>query len=109
MKSIRIGFVAVIICVLLLSQVSSISSASNSTSDNLSMVSSESLKITSFENDISESSLSATGSELVVPQGLGTVVIVVENSLYSSISVAVTQYRQDLNDTGYHTILYTNA
>jgi hypothetical protein len=108
MKSNNFGFAAAILCVLLLSQVGSNPSVTINTSNGLSIFSSESLEITPSENTISESSLSAIEHELVVPQGLGTVVIVVESSLYSSISAEVIQYRQDLNDTGYHTILYTN-
>jgi len=108
MKFNKIGFAAAILCLLLLSQTSSSASVTINASNGLSIVSSDSLEITPFENTISESSLSVIEHELVVPQGLGTVVIVVESSLYSSVSAAVTQYRQDLNDTGYHTILYTN-
>ncbi|MFX0107791.1 MAG: hypothetical protein ACFE7R_05890, partial [Candidatus Hodarchaeota archaeon] len=37
-----------------------------------------------------------------------TIAIIVQNSLYSSVASAVTQYRQDLNDTGYRTILHTD-
>ena len=107
MTSNKIGFVAIIFCALLLTQVSSSPSISANTSNRISLVSSETLE-TSFEK-IPESSLSAIESEIVVPQGLGTVAIVVETSLYSSITAAVTQYRQDLNDTGYHTILYNNS
>lgn len=95
MKFNKIGIAAVILCVLLLSQGSSSFSASMNTSDSLPLVSSEPIDIASVENTIP-----------IIPQNLGTVVIVVENSLYYSISAAVTQYRQDLNDTGYHTILY---
>ena len=101
MTSNKIGFVAIIFCALLLTQVSSSPSISENPSNRISLVSSETLE-TSFEN-IPESSLSP------IPQGLGTVAIVVETSLYSSITAAVTQYRQDLNDTGYHTILYNNS
>ena len=36
-----------------------------------------------------------------------TIAIIVQNSLYPSISSNVTQYRQDLNNSGYETILYT--
>jgi hypothetical protein len=38
-----------------------------------------------------------------------TVAIIVESTLYSSVSAAVNQYRQDLNNTGYNTILYTDV
>lgn len=41
------------------------------------------------------------------PPSSGTVAIIVENTLYPAVSVAVTQYRQDLNNSGYRTILYT--
>ncbi len=109
MISNKIGFAAVVFCVLLFTQVSSTPSASINNSNTISLVSSETLELASFENIIPESSLSAIESEIVVPQGLGTVAIVVENSLYSSITAAVTQYRQDLNDTGYHTFLYNNS
>lgn len=97
MISNRIGFAAVVFCVLLFTQVSSSPSVSMNTSNRITI--------------IPESSLSAIESEIVVPvpQGLGTVAIVVENSIYSSTTAAVTQYRQDLNDTGYHTILYTDV
>ncbi len=108
MTSKKIGFIAIIFCMLLLTQVSSTPPVSMNTSNRISMVSSETLE-TSFENIIPVSSLSAIESEIVVPEELGTVAIVVQNSLFSSITAAVTQYRQDLNDTGYHTILYTNS
>ena len=36
-----------------------------------------------------------------------TIAIIVENPLYPSIGDAVDQYRQDLNDSGYNTLLYT--
>ncbi|MCK4567992.1 MAG: hypothetical protein KAU48_11865 [Candidatus Thorarchaeota archaeon] len=111
MISNKIGFAAVVFCVLLFTQVSSSPSVSMNTSNSISLVSSETLELTSFGNIIPESSLSAIECEIVVsaPQVLGTVAIVVENSLYSSITAAVTQYRQDLNDTGYHTILYNSS
>ncbi len=108
MISNKIGVAAVVFCVLLITQVSSSPSVSMNTSNRISLVSSETLE-TSFENIVPESSLSSIESEIVVPQELGTVAIVVENSLYSTITAAVTQYRQDLNDTGYHTILYNNS
>ncbi len=41
------------------------------------------------------------------PQPQDTIAIIVQSSIYSSVEAAVFQYRQDLNDTGYHTILYT--
>ncbi len=41
------------------------------------------------------------------PQFEDTMAIVVENLLYPSIGDAVNQYRQDLNDSGYNTLLYT--
>ena len=41
------------------------------------------------------------------PQFEDTIAIIVENLLYSSIGDAVNQYRQDLNDSGYNTLLYT--
>ena len=41
------------------------------------------------------------------PPSLGTIAIVVEATLSPAVSVAVTQYRQDLNNSGYNTILYT--
>jgi len=41
------------------------------------------------------------------PPSLGTVAIIAEAALYPAVSVAVTQYRQDLNNSGYNTILYT--
>lgn len=106
MKSNKIGFAAIILCVLLLSQASSTSSVSTNTSDGLSIASRESIEITSSKNTMLGSNLPA--AEPIIPLSLGTVVIIVESSLYSSITAAVTQYRQDLNDTGYHTILYTN-
>lgn len=111
MISNKIGFAAIVFCVLLFTQVSSSPSVSMNTSNRKSLVSRETLELTSFENIMPENSLSAIKSEIVVPvpQGLGTVAIVIENSLYSSITAAVTQYRQDLNDTGYHTILYNNS
>ncbi|MFX1562888.1 MAG: hypothetical protein ACFFDP_06235, partial [Promethearchaeota archaeon] len=43
------------------------------------------------------------------PPPTETVAIIVQNSLYASISASVTQYRQDLNDSGYDTILYTQV
>jgi len=36
-----------------------------------------------------------------------TIAIIVQNTLYPSITPNVTQYRKDLNDSGYETILYT--
>ncbi len=41
------------------------------------------------------------------PPSLGTVAIILEDTLYPAVSAAVTQYRQDLNNSGYGTILYT--
>ncbi len=41
------------------------------------------------------------------PPPLETVAIIVQNTLYSSISGNVTQYRADLNNTGYNTLLVT--
>jgi hypothetical protein len=38
-----------------------------------------------------------------------TVAIIVESTLYPSVSAAVNQYRQDLNNTGYNTILFTEV
>ena len=101
MKFNKIGYAAIILCVLFLCQARSNLYASITLEDNLSVVS-------RVENTISTSSLSSMEGEPIVPQGLGTVVIVVENALYSSISTAVAQYRQDHNDTGYHTILFTD-
>ncbi|MFW9844064.1 MAG: C25 family cysteine peptidase, partial [Candidatus Thorarchaeota archaeon] len=109
MNANKIGFAAAILCVLLFSQAGSTSSMSISTLDGRSTVAIRSTDTTSFENAIPESSLSKMEGEIVVPQGLGTVAIIVENALYSSISAAVLQYRQDLNDTGYHTILYNSS
>jgi hypothetical protein len=43
------------------------------------------------------------------PPPTETVAIVVQNSLYASISAAVTQYRGDLNNTGYNTLLVTQV
>lgn len=37
-----------------------------------------------------------------------TVAIIVQDSLYPDVSVAVEQYRQDLNKSGYETLLYTD-
>jgi len=102
MKSNKIGFTAVILCLLFLNQASSSVSASINSADSLS-------KVSTVENTTSESTLLSLESAPAVSKGLDTVAIVVENALYSSISAAVTQYRQDLNDTGYHTILYTNS
>ncbi len=42
-------------------------------------------------------------------QEADTVALIVENSIYADVSDAVNQYRKDINDTGYRTILYTNA
>lgn len=42
------------------------------------------------------------------PPPTETIAIIVQNSLYSSVSTQVTQYRQDLNNSGYNTILYTS-
>ncbi|MFW9983736.1 MAG: hypothetical protein ACFFCB_03285 [Candidatus Odinarchaeota archaeon] len=42
------------------------------------------------------------------PPPTETVAIVVENALYAGVSAAVTQYRTDLNNSGYNTILYTS-
>ncbi len=42
------------------------------------------------------------------PPPTETVAVVVENALYPSISAAVTQYRTDLNNSGYNTIFYTS-
>ena len=47
--------------------------------------------------------------ESTSPPATGSIVIIVENALYSSVSTAVNQYRTDLNNTGYHTILYTET
>ncbi len=44
---------------------------------------------------------------LAVPDPGQAVVLIVESSIYSSVSGAVMQYRQDLNNTGYRTLLYT--
>lgn len=41
------------------------------------------------------------------PPPTETIAIIVQNSLYASVSAQVTQYRQDLNNSGYSTILYT--
>ena len=41
------------------------------------------------------------------PPSLGTVAIIVEDALYPAVSASVAQYQQDLNDSGYRTILYT--
>ena len=41
-------------------------------------------------------------------QGPETIAVIVESSIFPNVSEAVFQYRKDLNDTGYHTILYTN-
>ncbi|MFX1404583.1 MAG: PKD domain-containing protein [Promethearchaeota archaeon] len=46
---------------------------------------------------------------LPIPPPSETVAIIVQNTLYSSVSSAVTQYRADLNNTGYNTILYTQT
>ena len=48
-----------------------------------------------------------TGPSPPDPPSLGTIAIIVEDTLYPAVSVAVTQYRQDLNNSGYNTILYT--
>ncbi|TFG34033.1 hypothetical protein EU527_05380 [Candidatus Thorarchaeota archaeon] len=48
-----------------------------------------------------------TDSFSVAPQYTDTIAIIVQNSIYSGIVSAVNQYRQDLNDSGYNTILYT--
>jgi len=37
-----------------------------------------------------------------------TIAVIVESSIFPDVSDAVFQYRKDLNDTGYQTILYTN-
>ncbi len=37
-----------------------------------------------------------------------TIAVIVESSIFPNVSEAVFQYRKDLNDTGYHIILYTN-
>ena len=42
------------------------------------------------------------------PPPTETVAIVVESALYAGVSAAVTQYRTDLNNSGYNTILYTS-
>jgi hypothetical protein len=46
-------------------------------------------------------------STLPKPPPTETAAIIVQNTIYPSITAAVTQYRQDLNDSGYNTILYT--
>ncbi len=43
------------------------------------------------------------------PPPTETVAIIVENAIYSSVSSSVAQFRQDLNNTGYNTILYTQV
>jgi hypothetical protein len=42
------------------------------------------------------------------PPPTETIAIIVQSSLYASVSTQVGQYRQDLNDSGYSTILYTS-
>ena len=42
-------------------------------------------------------------------QEADTIALVVESSISADVSDAVNQYRKDLSDTGYRTILYTNA
>ncbi|MGY5871449.1 MAG: Ig-like domain-containing protein [Candidatus Thorarchaeota archaeon] len=102
----KFGYVAIAVCLLLLIQVNSSTSMSVNT---LIPISVEIDEIESVEN-IKIENIPSTVAYVPVPsQELGTVAIVVENALYSSITAAVTQYRQDLNDTGYHTILYTDT
>lgn len=65
---------------------------------------------TSIEREflnVEDKIITTSEGELIPPQYTDTIAIIVQNSLYSSIATAVNQYRQDLNDTGYHTILYT--
>lgn len=57
---------------------------------------------------------SVTSSELQQvavpkPPPTETVAIIVQNSLYPAITASVNQYHQDLNDSGYNTILYTQV
>ena len=42
------------------------------------------------------------------PPPTETIAIIVQYALYANVSAQVTQYRQDLNDSGYNTILYTS-
>ncbi len=58
---------------------------------------------------IPQSTRSSTPLTVPKPPPTETVAIIVQNTIYSSISSAVTQYRQDLNDSGYQTILYTSV
>ncbi|MGY5858840.1 MAG: hypothetical protein RTU63_05685 [Candidatus Thorarchaeota archaeon] len=109
MISKKIGFAAIAFCLLFLLQISSTTSMSMITPSTISAISEQTVVTDSFENPIVENIPSAIANDPVLPQGLGTIAIVVENSLYSSVTAAVTQYRQDLNDTGYHTILYTDS
>ncbi len=109
MISNKIGFAAVTFCLLLFIQVGCSPSAFTNDTNGTSLVSSESSEIASFENTNPVSILPATVSEPMVPHGSGTVAIIVQNSLYPNITAAVSQYRQDLNDTGYHTILCTDV
>jgi len=53
----------------------------------------------------------AASAKPVVPKPppMETIAIFVQNSLYASISTQVSQYRQDLNDSGYNTSLYTQS
>ncbi len=107
MTSNKVGFVAAILCVLLIYQMTSSITTLN-TSDASSIITSGHI-----EQYSSESSSSVESPTMMVdvpaPQTAGTVAIIVENAIYSGVSAAVNQYRQDLNDTGYYTILYTNS
>ncbi|MFX1474623.1 MAG: Ig-like domain-containing protein [Promethearchaeota archaeon] len=53
--------------------------------------------------------LSAAAVATPRPPPTETVAIIVQNPLYPSISSAVTQYRTDLNNSGFNTILYTQT
>ena len=89
---------AIVICILLYSMSGIPIHAETETSVSVISVVPETL---SLRPDLSEL------EPVPAPDPGDAVVIIVENSIYSSVSSAVIQYRQDLNDTGYYTILYT--
>lgn len=49
------------------------------------------------------------GPPVPKPPPAETIAIIIQNSLYSSVSTQVTQYQTDLNNSGYSTLLYTQT
>ena len=109
MISNKIGCVTTIFCLFLLIQSNNSPTVSLSYSNAQYLHTSDSFQLLPIENTVPESTFSTIENPNIAPQSSGTVAIVVQNSLYPSISDAVTQYRLDLNNTGYHTLLYTDV